>query len=98
MRKRTLTVNLGNEYNPDSLVHEVSDGLLTPPIHEQPDRGRNNEHNTDEIRAPENYNSATKYTSTGGKTTVSGGEVTCTIDKVVMQGPAKSSNAEFEIL
>ncbi|KAE8442871.1 hypothetical protein EG329_002613 [Mollisiaceae sp. DMI_Dod_QoI] len=59
---------------------------------------RNNEHNTDEIRAPENYNSATKYTSTGGKTTVSGGEVTCTIDKVVMQGPAKSSNAEFEIL
>ncbi|KAF8865241.1 hypothetical protein BDZ45DRAFT_440351 [Acephala macrosclerotiorum] len=39
-------------------------------------------------KPPENYNSATKYTSTGGKAPVCGGETTCTIDKIVMQGPA----------
>jgi hypothetical protein len=50
------------------------------------------------VRAPENYNSATKYTSTGGKATVSGNEVTCTIDKVIMQGPAASKSEEGYVL
>ncbi|KAH8596555.1 hypothetical protein B0O99DRAFT_685554 [Bisporella sp. PMI_857] len=38
--------------------------------------------------APENYNSATRYTSTTPRVVVSGGKTTCTIDKIVMQGPA----------
>lgn len=38
--------------------------------------------------APENYNSATKYTITNAKATVSGSMTTCTIEKVVMSGPA----------
>jgi hypothetical protein len=37
--------------------------------------------------APENYSGATRYTSTGGKPVVSGGQTTCTIDQIVMQGP-----------
>ncbi|KAK3941276.1 hypothetical protein QBC46DRAFT_448877 [Diplogelasinospora grovesii] len=38
--------------------------------------------------APENYNKATKYTVTGAKASVSGTTVTCTIDSIVLQGPA----------
>ncbi|KAK1773585.1 hypothetical protein QBC45DRAFT_481955 [Copromyces sp. CBS 386.78] len=37
---------------------------------------------------PENYNSATKYTISGAKASVSGTTVICTIDSVVLQGPA----------
>lgn len=38
--------------------------------------------------SPSNYNGATKYTITGAKASVSGTTVTCTIDSVVLQGPA----------
>ncbi|EGO61476.1 hypothetical protein NEUTE1DRAFT_116120 [Neurospora tetrasperma FGSC 2508] len=37
---------------------------------------------------PANYNSATKYTISGARASVSGTTVTCTIDSVVLQGPA----------
>lgn len=37
---------------------------------------------------PSNYNSATKYTITGAKASVSGTKVTCTISSVVLSGPA----------
>lgn len=37
---------------------------------------------------PTNYNSATSYTVTGAKASVSGTTVTCTISKLVMNGPA----------
>ena len=38
--------------------------------------------------APENYNKATTYTSTKPKAVTSGGMTTCTIDQIVMEGPA----------
>ncbi|KAK3328534.1 hypothetical protein B0T19DRAFT_356973 [Cercophora scortea] len=38
--------------------------------------------------SPENYNSATKYTITGAKASVSGTTVTCSIDSIVLQSPA----------
>ncbi|KAL2063728.1 hypothetical protein VTL71DRAFT_5533 [Oculimacula yallundae] len=39
-------------------------------------------------KAPENYGSATKYTMTTPRAVTVGGTTTCTIDQVVMQGPA----------
>lgn len=38
--------------------------------------------------SPSNYNSATKYTITGASASVSGTTVTCTIDSIVLEGPA----------
>lgn len=38
--------------------------------------------------SPSNYNGATKYTISGAKASVSGTTVTCTIDSVVLSGPA----------
>lgn len=37
---------------------------------------------------PSNYNSATTYTITGAKASVSGTTVTCTIEQLVLEGPA----------
>jgi hypothetical protein len=37
---------------------------------------------------PKIYNSATKYTISGVKATVSGDSTTCTIAQIVMEGPA----------
>lgn len=37
---------------------------------------------------PSNYNSATSFTITGAKASVSGTTVTCTIEKLVLNGPA----------
>lgn len=38
--------------------------------------------------APENYAGASKYTSTTPRAVVANGQTTCTIDKIVLQGPA----------
>lgn len=38
--------------------------------------------------SPSNYNSATVYSITGAKATVSGTKVTCTIEKLVLESAA----------